>query len=458
MSPIRIAALFLLAAGALERPAVAQTSAVGGSPLPAESMLNRNGLTRRWWSHATINPRRDKLLHMAVDEQFLFLQSSSGTVSAFNCESGKRLWARPIGPSDRAIYPVTLNDEFLFVVAGLKLYAVRKATGDIAWELEIPGQPSSSPAADDQRVFVGCLDGSLYAFDLALVRDLYSQGLLPQYTEETIAWRYRTSKEIVTPAVPQGALVAFASRNGSLYIVAAEDRKLKFQFETDAKLSAPIVPYGDTLLVASEDSSFYSLNARSGKSVWQFTTGNVIRRPPVLIDDEVYLLPERDNLYKLSAETGQPLWPQARPRIMDFLAAGSRWIFVADHQNNLVVLSRETGSTETRLPLSRFTKHLINDRSDRIYVATETGLVMCLHELGRDFPRFHMHPDRQPLLPDLARDSEVEEPAVETPAQDAPADEMPADETTPAEDAPETDQAPADDDAPVETPAAEEMP
>lgn len=438
MSRVRIAGLLLTLVVLLEGTASAQRSSVGGSPLPPESMLNRRGLTRRWWSHATINSQRDKLMYMEVDERYLFLQTSAGTITAFDCESGKRLWARPIGPMDRAIYPATLNDDLLFVVSGLKMYAVRKETGNIVWELEIPDQPTSSPAADDQRVFVGCLDGSLYAFDLAKVSDLYSQGYLPQYTQETISWRYRTSKEIVIPAVPDGSLVAFASRNGSIYIVAAEDRKLKFQFETDARLSAPIVHYGDTLMVASEDSSFYSLNARSGKPVWQFTTGNVIRKAPVLIDDEVYLLPERDSLYKLSAETGQPVWPQPFPKIVDFLAAGSEWVYVVDNQNNLVVLSRATGSAQAAFPLNNFTKHLTNDRSDRIYVATESGLVMCLHQLGRDFPRFHQHPDRQPILPDLAREGE-------TAGDDAAAGEMPADETGPSEETPfETDETATD--------------
>ncbi|MFN0054652.1 MAG: PQQ-binding-like beta-propeller repeat protein, partial [Planctomycetales bacterium] len=319
MLSIRILLLSLAALLVADFPIAAQTAARGGSKLPSESSLNRFGLTRRWWGHATVNFNRDKLVFLTVDEEYLFLQSSAGVVTAFDCETGRQLWARTLGSRDRPTFRASLNDELLFVVNGMKLYAARKKTGDIVWELNLPAQASSSPVADDERVFVGFLDGSMYAFDLEKIQDRYSAGLLPQYSAETVLWRYRTNRPITIPAVPGGKLVAFASQNGSLYSLAADTHRMVFQFETDAKLSAPMVRYENNLLLASEDSNFYSLNLLNGKPAWQFTTGVVIRKAPVLIEDEVYLIPERHNLYKLSAEKGVAEWKQ--PEIDTFLSA-----------------------------------------------------------------------------------------------------------------------------------------
>src|SRR5262249_14518230 len=272
--------------------------------------------------------------------------------------------------------------------------------GNIAWRLGLPGMAGTSPVADDRRIYVGFMDGSLYAFDLETTQKLFSEGKLPKFSESCVLWRYRTSRQIAIPAVPEGDLVAFASRNGSLYCVTKERRKLVFQFETDAPLSAPIARYHDNLLLASQDFNFYSLNMKNGRQGWQYTAGTVIKKAPILIGDDVYLFPHHGNMCRLSAETGVPYW--SVPRMVDFLAASSDRVYVVDKNNNLVILSREYGQSQGMFPLDRFTNHLANDRSDRIYLATEAGLVMCLHEQGREFASYHVHPDRQPILPEFA--------------------------------------------------------
>jgi outer membrane protein assembly factor BamB len=431
----------------------AQSPARGGQQLPPEQLLNRYGLTRSWWSHATINSKRDKLLYMVVDESQLFLQASSGSITAFDTETGKYLWTKQVGAADRAIFPATTNDTLLFVSNGTRLFAIRKDTGDIKWQLGLPGMPASSAVADEQRVYVGFVDGSLYAFDLAMTQELFTDGKLPQYSDATVLWRYRTSRSVTIPAVPGDNVVAFASKNGSLYSVTKEGRKLMFQFETDAALTAPIVRYKSKLLLASEDFNFYSLDIRTGKPGWQFTAGTVIRKAPILIDDDVYLFPEIGKMFKLSAETGVPAW--SVPRMQDFLAASSSRVYVVDNHNNLNILSRDHGEPLGFFPLGQFTRHLANEHSDRIYVATESGLVMCLHERGREFARFHMHPDRQPILPDFAP-SDPEAPAAEAGEAMEEAGEAPADdEKKPEADKPETDE-PEAEKPEAEKPEAEE--
>jgi hypothetical protein len=69
---------------------------------------------------------------------------------------------------------------------------------------------------------------------------------------------------------------------------------------------------------------------------------------------------------------------------------------------------------------------LANDRNDRIYLATPQGLIIALHERGREFPAYYKYPERQPILPEFAPEDE---------AADAPAGEMPAEKTGAAEEA-----------------------
>lgn len=398
--------------------AFAQAPAVGGFLLPSPAVLNRMGLTRAWWSHAVVNPKRDKVQYLTADESNVYVQGSNGVVTAFNGETGKLLWSRPIGFTDRASLPTAMNDRLLFIVNGTRLYAVTKQTGDITWDLALPGQPTSTPAVDEFRIYLGFLDGSVYAFDLKMVQELHTASMLPAYSFQAVTWRFRTSQAVTAAPVPSGNFVAFASRNGSLYSVGSEDRQLLFQFETDAALTAPIVRYKNTLLLASEDYNFYSLNVQNGKPGWQFSAGLMIRKAPVLIGDEVYLLPDHGGIVKLAAATGAVQWRE--PRIKDFLAASTDRVYTVDQGNKLNILSRTDGALQGTMPLGNFTHYLVNDRSDRIFVATKDGFVLCLRETGRDFPRFHKYPERQPLLPIFAPDDfvpmepvEAEPPAAE---------------------------------------------
>lgn len=390
-------------------PVLAQSASLVGTRMPDEGNLNRVGLTRAWWGHSVTNSTRDKIIHLALDETTLFAQSSNGVITAFDCETGRRLWASQIGGADKAIYPASSNDELLFVVNGLTMYAVKKQTGDVLWGLALPGQPSTSPVADDRRLFLGFLDGSQYAFDFKRITELQQKGLMPQWSYLTVLWRYKTSKAITAPAVPSGALVAFASTNGSLYSVGAQERELKFQFETDAPLSAPLARYKDNLLLASEDYNLYSINITNGKSNWRYTAGRIIRKAPIVIANETFLLPEHGGLIKLSPATGKQFW--VRPGVENFISATPQHVYGKDLLNNLVVMSRQDGAVLGTLPLERFSLHVANDRTDRVYVATVGGMVLCLRELDRDFPLFHQHPERLPISPEFAPEKPEGEPA-----------------------------------------------
>jgi outer membrane protein assembly factor BamB len=350
-----------------------------------------------------LNSHRDQLLHLTLDEFRFYAQASSGIVTAFDAETGKRLWAAQVGGSDRATYPLTFNDELLFVVNGMKLFAVQKIDGNIRWDLTLPAQPTTSPVSDELRVYMGFMDGSCYAFDLEMIDELNATGLLSQWSGNAIAWRYKTSKSIVVPVVPAGDIVAFASQNGSLYSVTASDRKLNFQFETDARLSAPMGQYKNQLLIASEDYNFYAVDIRSGATSWQMTAGLPIRRQPQVILGQAYLSPERGGMYKIATETGRIQWHH--PRAEELVAVTPRRVYATDELNNLLILSRETGANLGMIPLPKFTRRVNNDRTDRIYLATSSGLILGMHETNRDFPVFHRYPDRLPLLPEFGSEN-----------------------------------------------------
>ena len=406
----------LVASSGLGTPELSwgQSSSMGRIHLPSERGLNQLGLTRAWWGQAVTNTARDHLLYIINDDLSVYVQSSSGMVTAFDAETGRRKWAISVGEADRPIYEAAFNNRWLFVINGMTLYAVDKNKGRVDWNLVLPGQPASSPSSDETRMFVGFLDGSVYAFDLQKTNELYEKQMLPEWSHLTVLWRYKTNAAVTSPAILSGSLAAFSSRDGTLYSVTKEDRELRFQFETDAALSAPPVRYKNTLLLGSEDFNLYCIDMLSGRYNWQIATGSIVTRAPIIIKNEAYVTPENSGLMRVVPEDGRLVWQ--RPGVNRFLAASPARIYTRDKTENLVVLNRSSGGVVGAIRIPRFVHSVTNSLNDRIFMASDGGLLICLRELGREFPLLHANPDLQPLLPEFTPEEATDAPATTEPA------------------------------------------
>lgn len=415
-------AAMLMWAGALPTPVLAQRSSVGEGFIPTTT-LNRYGLESAWTAQAVLNPSRDKVAHLVLDEELLYVQATNGIITAFDAETGVRAWALRLGRFDEPSFPAESNETMVMVVVGTHLYAIDKRSGTMVWSLRLPGAPSTSPSADADQVYVGTLDGSVYAYSLRKIKELYGDRKLPEWSHEALVWRYQAAKEITSPPLTSGRTVNFASRDGSLYAVSAERRELTFQFETDKAIVAPMAQWGDTQYLASEDFTFYAINAASGRVKWSFIAGLPIRTSPEVVRGNLYIHPDRGGLFCLDAITGTQKW--WLPRLSQFVAVANDVVFARDDNKDMMMVSAANGRTVGRLATGRYTRHVSNDRTDRVYLGTDTGRIAAIRFRGRDFPIYHKHPERLPLLPEFAPEV-PEAPEAGLPGNEpAPADPQP---------------------------------
>jgi outer membrane protein assembly factor BamB len=367
--------------------------------LPTQQQLSRFGLERFWWGQAELDVSRNKVRHVSIDEDMVYVVSTAGLVTAFDSETGQRRWAILLGRYDQPSYHVVSNESLALVVVGTTLYAIEKKTGNVTWTLILPGQPSTAPGIDEEQVYVGNLDGSVYAFSLRKVRQLYQEQRLPKWSAEAMVWRATASKEITSPPVPSGRTVSFCSRDGSLYSVAALNKQLIYQLETNGAIIAPLATSGRIQYLASEDNTFFAINSQNGRILWDFSSGLPIRRAPYVIGNDLYLTPDRGGMYCLNATDGSQRWWQ--PHLNSFVAVIGDAVYASDVDGNLLRASREDGGITATLALRAFSVKVSNDRTDRIYMSTESGLVIALRKRGETIPVYHKYPDRLPLLPEI---------------------------------------------------------
>lgn len=384
---------------------------VQAADLPQSADLARYDLQMAWWGRASIDPAREKVDYVVNDEEMVFVRSTTGVITAFDAETGRKAWASLIGRPDQVSYAPVSNTDQLLVAVGLNLIAVSKKTGETIWELRLPKHPSAPPAVDTDQMYLGMVDGSVYGYDLKIVQQLHEERRLPAFSHNAMLWRYQTPSEIVSPPISTGRSVSFASSSGSLYSVSAKEQKLVFQFECDAKIMTPLGRNEKSILLAAENSRMFCLDQDNGQFRWAFTSAYPIRQQPRFFGSRVYVTPESVGTFALNADSGAQMWefPQAQARRV--LMVGQNRLYAVNAQNEIVILEASDGKVIGKLSYRHFTKSPTNDRTDRMFLATQDGLLVCLKERGSAIPTFHLHPERRPILPELTPEEGEAAPA-----------------------------------------------
>jgi outer membrane protein assembly factor BamB len=134
------------------------------------------------------------------------------------------------------------------------LYALNLVDGQPAFRLTLPKGVLSSPAlGNDGTIYLGCLDGKLYAVDAATGNKRWSFS-----SEGYFA--------LGSPTVDGAGRIYFGDSDGILYALAPSGQEV-WRFRTDASIvSAPVISDEGILYATSCDSRMYALG--SGASAY----------------------------------------------------------------------------------------------------------------------------------------------------------------------------------------------
>jgi hypothetical protein len=419
-----------------------EVSPLWAQPRPTfpQSVAERHGLTRAWTAQVELDRTRDRLINATLDvldrpdprglvRDALFLQTDHGLVQAVDAETGRTLWATQVGNRTYVNLAPVANDEFVVAINGATLYCLDRADGHIVWEKVLKRAPSEPPMLGPDLCFVPSYTGHMSTYELPTWDDELKAWVPPERESRT----YQSFGRINVPPLVTPSCVAWGTSRGFVFVTEPDQKSARFRFDTSAAITAPLGYWPPYILAASRDGYLYAIHNQSGESPWSYTTGNAINKQPVAINGKVYVIPEIGGMFCLSIETGAEEWiaPDARK----WVAASQTRFYVCDQFGKMLVLAAQGGGQMDALPTEAWPFKVFNIQTDRIYLATPTGLVICLREQGSEQPLYHRWPDSEAV------------PAGTAPADGAEA--APADDGEPAEE-------PAGDEEPVEEEPAEE--
>jgi outer membrane protein assembly factor BamB len=146
---------------------------------------------------------------------------------------------------------------------------------ELLWQFtDDDGGFEATAAIADGTVFVGSLDGHLYAIDL-----------------ETGEQRWKLESDLgfkAAPAVRDGR-VYIGDVDGLFRAVDAKTGRELWKHQTDAEINAGANFYGDNVVVGSQDAVLYCLKCETGEVVWQADAEDQIRCMPTIVGDTSFV-------------------------------------------------------------------------------------------------------------------------------------------------------------------------
>jgi len=375
--------------------------------------------------------------------ELILVQTRSAVIMALDSATGATLWRTRVGTPYAMRQRLGYNSKQVFVANGVDVYALSRQTGEIQWVFTLPHVASAPPVADEDSLYVSLGTGRLYAYQLpkgvpapeivesgekgpAAPPQAVPSAPLPSYRTSISAlgvggqsvgsvsavssagqavrsvgplsssldartgavargpqpqflWDYVAESRLELAPLVASDYLLVATYAGSFTALKKTDGRMQYHFQATAPLSGPLGQRDEMAYVGSEDFSVSALDIFAGRILWRFLGGGSIRQRPQVNDDSVYIAPERSGLYRLDRETGQTVWQNFEAE--RFLAANPKFVYATDRSGRLLILDRARGTQLATYDGGRdFVVPIINEMTDRLYLASNDGLVVCLHD------------------------------------------------------------------------------
>jgi len=283
------------------------------------------------------------------------------------------------------------------------LTALDRRTGRQIWKVDLHALPSCGTACDDDRVMVGLANGRLVGYSL---RETRPKGPPVVRDKPVEIWGWQTSGSILTHPLPAEHVVAFGSSDGRVYVCINDERTALYRIRTGGPIGSGLGAYGTrTLLIPSADHNLYAVDLLTSDVLWTFASGAPIAQEPIIAGEDIFVINQTGSLSLLDPATGSLRWATPTQGGQLTAVSGSK-IYLRSFHNDLYVVDRASGrvladpsSTFRRagLNLREYNLSMLNRFDDRMYFGTDSGMVVCLREMGSNQPHLLRDPKSLPF-------------------------------------------------------------
>ncbi|MBR5711020.1 MAG: PQQ-binding-like beta-propeller repeat protein [Thermoguttaceae bacterium] len=422
----------------------------GFSQLITQPQARRIGLTRKWTAQATMSSSQSTLKQLLLSHGTLFSLTDTGQLQAFDAETGATKWTVQVGRRDLVVSEMSASKNYVSVMNGSSIYVYNRYNGKLLWSGEADVIPGAGPAVSESRVYIPGINGRMQSFPLRLIGDpLAEHGksestltpeereqleierrdslrILDQYVEplnaQSVGRIYQSPvisrddiKDAAFNTVSSGVdHVVWVTDDGSMYLGSIGTSDMADNFEilyhvptektitsrpTFIELDNDLPDQTGNVYMGSRDGYVYCIRENDGKQLWTYPCNEPIVEHLAVVcrqlekrdakkrkqyERHLYVPTYQKGMFCLDAVKGEKIWQT--PGIVRFLSRTNSRLYTVDSRNNLTVMDVQSGQVLGTMPLNNNKIQYLNEITDRIYLATEDGMIQCLAQIDQEKP------------------------------------------------------------------------
>jgi outer membrane protein assembly factor BamB len=210
----------------------------------------------------------------SADAKLYALQLANG-VKIWEFETGNWNWVQP-AVGDGLVYLGSMDHN---------LYALDADTGTLVWKRYLGAAIAGAPTLTDGVIYVGALDSRIHAVDAASGEPLWAFEVerKPFLNWELPAGRWFWGQPLVLDGV-----VYVGSLDGNVYAIDADSGELAWSYEAGSPIRAGLVQQGALLYALTEDGNLTALDMETRQARWISALGGDALAKPAASDELVF--------------------------------------------------------------------------------------------------------------------------------------------------------------------------
>lgn len=326
----------------------------------------------------------------------VFAMDAASNVSAFDAQTGKRLWRVNLTPrkedSGATGGGLAWHADKLFVATGYgDVVALEPATGRAFWATQLKQPIRGAPTADAGRVFVITYDNQIHTLDIERGTELWTHTGIAEQAGFLGAANPAVEGNTVVAPYSSGEILALRADTGVVawgeQLVRASGRFSQAGALNDIN-ARPVIDRGRVYAV-SQSGRFVALDLRTGERVWERVIPSI--QTPWVAGEFIYAITIDSEIICLSRRDGRVKWIRQLRRYEDPAArtnkgvitwwgpvlAGDR-LLVASTDERMLSISPYTGDLIGAMSLSDKAAQPPVVADGTVYIVTEDARLTAL--------------------------------------------------------------------------------
>lgn len=287
----------------------------GGTAHKSYGHLGLSGSPRRIWSASVAGSGKKARLAAApvIGDGKLFVMDTKGTVTAFNADTGSRLWTKSFrvsGDGASSVFGggVSYDNGRVYITTGVGMVAALEAsTGDQFWKVKPSGPLRGSPTIAFNAIYVMTQDNQIHALNAADGEELWAESGSVEQTGVFGVAAPAAGKGTVIAGYSSGELIAYRYENGrQLWSDALARTSISTEVGSLTDVDAdPIIDRGQVFALG-QGGRMAAYDLLTGQRIWELNLAGI--STPAVAGDWVFTLTDDARLLAIQRGTGKVRW------------------------------------------------------------------------------------------------------------------------------------------------------